>query len=83
MNQPMTKAEAVFNRFLKGFISSSISTILAALIGVTAFNNTNELKTFLLALIVPLVTGALLALEKAINWVEPEQPEPLDNQPNE
>ncbi len=87
----MTKSQAIFNRFLKGFISSSITTILASLVGVTAFNSTNELKTFLLNLTIPLFTGLLLALEKAINWtppetpvpVEPEHPEPLENQSNE
>ena len=70
----MTKYQAIFQRFLKGFVSSMVATILAALAGVTTFNNTSELKTFLISLGIPIATGALLSLEKAINWVEPEKP---------
>ena len=90
MNQPTTKWQAVFNRFLKGFFSSAIATTLAAITGITSFNNLTELKAFMLGLVVPLVTGGLLALQKAIDWqdtpqnpVPVEQSEPLDNQPNE
>ena len=70
----MTKYQAIFQRFCKGFIASAIPTIVAALAGVTQFNNTTELKAFSIGLAVPLITGLLLSLEKAINWVEPEKP---------
>lgn len=70
----MTKAQVVFNRFLKGFIASAIPIIVTALAGVTQFNNANEVRAFLIGIAVPVITGGLLAFEKAINWVEPEKP---------
>lgn len=77
----MTKAQAILNRFFKGFIGSAIPTIVAALAGIGQFNNFSELKTFLIGLSVPLATGLLLAIEKAVNWVEPEKPIEIENTP--
>ncbi len=70
----MTKFQVILIRFCKGFIGSAIPTIVAALAGITQFNNLSELKAFAITIAVPLATGALLALEKAINWVEPTEP---------
>lgn len=70
----MTKAQAIFNRFIKGFVASAIPIIVGELSGVAQFNNATEVKTFLIAVAVPILTGALLAFEKALNWVEPEKP---------
>lgn len=70
----MTKANVIFIRFLKGFVGSAIPTIVTALSGVTQFNTASEVKAFALTLAVPLITGLLLAAEKAINWQEPEKP---------
>lgn len=74
----MSKSQALFQRFLKGFVASAIPTIVTALAGITQFNNVSELKAFLIGIAVPLVTGMLLAFEKAINWQEPEQPVEID-----
>lgn len=79
----MTKSQAILNRFVKGFIASAIPTIVTALAGITQFNNSDEVKAFLIGIAVPIITGALLAFEKAINWVEPQQAEPLTNEQTE
>ena len=70
----MTKFQAILIRFCKGFIGSAIPTMVAALSGINQFNNLSELKAFAITIAIPLATGALLAFEKAINWVEPTQP---------
>lgn len=70
----MTKYEALLLRFLKGAVAASIPVLVTALSGVTQFNNITELKQFLITIAVPVVTGLLLAFEKAVNWQEPEKP---------
>jgi uncharacterized membrane protein len=70
----MSKYQALLLRFLKGAVAASIPVFVTALSGVTQFNNITELKQFLITIAVPVVTGLLLAFEKAINWVEPTQP---------
>ena len=77
----MTKYQAILIRFCKGFIASSIPIIVTSLSGITQFNNLTEVKAFLISIAVPIITGLLLAFEKAINWVEPSTPEPLSNEP--
>ena len=79
----MTKYEAIFIRFCKGFIGSAIPTIVTALSGVQQFNNLSEVKTFLIIIAVPIITGALLAFEKAVNWVEPPEPLTYEFKPKE
>jgi hypothetical protein len=74
----MTKYQAVLIRFCKGFIASAIPIIVSALSGITQFNNLTEVKAFLISIAIPIVTGLLLAFEKAINWVEPETPVEID-----
>lgn len=77
----MTKYQALLLRFLKGAVAASIPVLVTALSGVTQFNNLTELKQFLITIAVPLVTGLLLAFEKAINWVEPTKPIEIEETP--
>jgi hypothetical protein len=76
-----SKFAVIFKRFLRGFIATAIPIITLELSKGYDLSNPSDLKKFALSLITPLVAGLLLALEKHIRWVEPDQPEPLINEP--
>lgn len=69
----MTKYQVVLLRFLKGFVATAVPVITAQLAGIV--DPTPEaLKRAAFSLVIPLVSGLLLALDKSINYV-PAQPE--------
>lgn len=65
----MTKYQVVLHRFLKGFVATAVPVITTQLAGITDPTPEN-LKRVGLSLIIPLISGLLLALDKSINYVE-------------
>lgn len=69
----MTKYQSVLLRFLKGFIAGGLGEIAPLLSGGITIHTTSDLKTIGLALIVPFVSGGILAVEKLLSWTDAPQ----------
>jgi hypothetical protein len=76
-----SKAWVLFTRFIRGFLATAIPVITVELAKGYDLSNPVDLKRLIASLATPLVAGLLLALEKWSRWVDPEQPEPLTNEP--
>lgn len=55
-------------RFLKGFLSVEVPIIVAQLGNVTDITNIAQVKSFAFSLVLPTISGALLAAEKWMRW---------------
>lgn len=64
----MTMRNAIFRRFLKGFVSGGIASAVLILQSGVLITSFSDLKQLGGALAVAFVTGGLLAIEKALNW---------------
>ena len=68
----MTKYQVVVLRFAKGFIAGGLGTVAAVLAGGVSIHSVEELQKVLISLIVPFLTGGILAAEKYLNYVPNE-----------
>src|SRR5687768_6965658 len=76
-----SKAWVLFTRFVRGFVATAIPIVTVEIAKGYDLTNPVELKRLFASLSTPLVAGLLLALEKWARWVDPEEPEPLTNEP--
>lgn len=76
-----SKSAVIFKRFLRGFLAGGLAAVAAQLATSVTLHNIDDLKKLGASLAVAFITGGLLAIEKALRWVEPDQPEPLTNEP--
>lgn len=66
----MNKFKSIFLRFLKGFVSVELPIVVAQLANVTDITNIAQVKSFAINLILPTISGLLLAGEKWLSWKE-------------
>lgn len=73
----MTKIQSVALRFLKGFIAAGLASVATVLAAGATIHNLTDLKTLGISLVIPFITGGLLAVEKMITWqdVPPSTPQ--------
>ena len=76
-----SKFAVLFKRFLRGFAAGGIAAVASQLATTVTLHSIDDLKKLGASLAIAFITGGLLATEKAIRWVEPDQPEPLINEP--
>ena len=77
-----SKSIVLFKRFMRGFMAGGLASVAAQLTTTVTLNSLSDLKKLGISLVIAFLSGGILALEKAMRWVEPEQPEPLSNEPN-
>lgn len=76
-----SKYTVIFKRFLRGFVAGGIAASVPLLTGLLEVNDLTTLKKFGLVVSVAFLGGGLQAIDKLMRWVDPEQPEPLSNEP--
>lgn len=59
---------SILKRFIKGFISGGIASVVFALQAGFTITSVSDLKHYGGIVLVAFVTGGLLAIEKAITW---------------
>lgn len=57
-------------RFIRGFISGGIASVLALFSMGTTISSLAEFKDFVYALAIAFLTGGLMAIDKLIRWEE-------------
>lgn len=60
--------KVILKRFLKGFLSAGIASVVLVINSGVVIQSVSDLKVFLYSLAVAFISGALLATEKAINY---------------
>ena len=75
----MTKAQAIFTRFIKGFVAAMGTNVIPLLItelnsGYNFSNSLDRSRFYVFVLSSPVLVGTILAVWKALTWVEPEKP---------
>ncbi len=75
-----SKTWVLFTRFIRGFLAAVVPIVLLELNKGYDLSTSVDQKRLLTSLATPVIIGLLLALDKWIRWVDPEQPEPLANE---
>jgi hypothetical protein len=75
-----SKAVVLLKRFIRGFVAGGLASVAAQLATNIVISNIADLKKLGISLAVAFISGGILAIEKALRWVEPENPEPLTNE---
>lgn len=57
-------------RFIRGFISGGIASVLALFSMGTVISSLAEFKDFVYALAIAFLTGGLMAVDKLLRWEE-------------
>lgn len=70
----MSKYQTVLIRFTKGFIAGGLASVVAVLAGGVNIQSVEDLQKVLISLIVPFITGGLLAIEKYLNYAPTDTP---------
>jgi hypothetical protein len=64
----MTKFQALFARFWKGFLTGGLGSVVALVNSGVSFSTMDEFANFGFALLSAFVTGGALALWKLVTW---------------
>lgn len=64
------KVKIILMRFIRGFISGGIASLLALFSTGTVISSMAEFKDFVYALAIAFLTGGLMAIDKLIRWEE-------------